>query len=108
LALARALLVDPAILILDDATSSVDADTESRIVAALGRLRGTRTTIVIAHRPSTVMLADRVVLMDRGRVAQIGTPREVPWEEILVRDAQETLERESIAGRHGSRLETTS
>ncbi len=107
LALARALLVDPAILILDDATSSVDADTESRIVAALGRLRGTRTTVVIAHRPSTVMLADRVVLMDRGRVSRVGTPREVPWEEILVRDAQETLERESRGGRHQSRLEKT-
>ena len=108
LALARALLVDPAILILDDATSSVDADTESRIVAALGRLRGTRTTVVIAHRPSTVMLADRVVLMDRGRVSRVGTPHEVPWEEILVRDAQETLERQSrAAGRDQTRLEKT-
>jgi ATP-binding cassette subfamily B protein len=108
LALARALLVDPAILIMDDATSSVDADTESRIVAALGGLRGTRTTIVIAHRPSTVMLADRVVLMDRGRVSLVGTPREVPWEEILVRDAEETLERDGRAGRHDGRLEKTS
>ncbi|MHB9148667.1 MAG: ABC transporter ATP-binding protein [Thermoleophilia bacterium] len=102
LALARALLVDPAILILDDATSSVDADTESRIVTALGGLRGTRTTVVIAHRPSTVMLADRVVLMERGRVSQIGTPREVPWEEILVREAEQTLERD-IATAHRTR-----
>ena len=92
-ALARALLTDPAILILDDATSSVDAETESRIVAAIGGLRGTRTTVIIAHRPSTVMLADRVILMEHGKISQIGPPCDVPWEEILVREAEESLQR---------------
>lgn len=70
--LARALLVDPTILILDDALSSVDTETERRI---LGRLRGVmheRTSIIIAHRISTVMDADVIVVLDEGRVVEIG------------------------------------
>jgi len=92
LALARALLIDPRILILDDATSSVDAETEARIVDALSGLRGSRTTVIVAHRPSTVMLADRVVLLEAGSIRQVGTPREVPWQEILVADAEVGLQ----------------
>lgn len=103
MALARALLVDPAILILDDATSSVDADTEARIVEALDRIRGTRTTVIVAHRASTVMLADRVVLMEAGRIVRDGPPAEVPWHEILVREADEALERD-IAAAHRARV----
>ncbi|MHB1343763.1 MAG: ABC transporter ATP-binding protein [Thermoleophilia bacterium] len=103
LALARALLVNPAILILDDATSSVDADTEARIVAALHGLRGTRTTVIVAHRASTVMLADRVVLMEAGRIVRQGTPETVPWHDILVREAEQALERD-IAAAHRTRI----
>ena len=103
LALARALLVNPAILILDDATSSVDADTEARIVAALHDLRGTRTTVIVAHRASTVMLADRVVLMEAGRIVREGTPETVPWHDILVREAEQALERD-IAAAHRTRV----
>lgn len=99
LALARALLVRPAILILDDATSSVDADTEARIVEALGGIRGTRTTVIVAHRASTVLLADRVILMEAGRIVREGTPDTVPWHDILVREAEQALERD-IAEAH--------
>jgi ABC-type multidrug transport system fused ATPase/permease subunit len=97
LALARALLIDPRILILDDATSSVDAETEARIVDALSGLRGSHTTVIVAHRPSTVMLADRVVLMEAGTIRQVGTPIDVPWQEILVADAEVGLQRQLAA-----------
>jgi ABC-type multidrug transport system fused ATPase/permease subunit len=72
-AIARALLAEPRILILDDATSSVDATTESRIKAALGEVMEGRTTFVIAHRLSTIALADEVVVLEGGRVAARGT-----------------------------------
>lgn len=70
--LARALLADPRILVLDDALSSVDTRTESRILRSLAGLQGTRTSIVIAHRISTVQDADVIVVVDRGRVAESG------------------------------------
>ena len=72
-AIARALLAEPRILILDDATSSVDATTESRIKAALREVMEGRTTFVIAHRLSTIALADEVVVLEGGRVAARGT-----------------------------------
>jgi ABC-type multidrug transport system fused ATPase/permease subunit len=72
-AIARALLAEPRILILDDATSSVDATTESRIKAALRGVMEGRTTFVIAHRLSTIALADEVVVLEGGRVAARGT-----------------------------------
>ena len=72
-ALARAILADPRILILDDATSSVDPTKEHEIRAALAEVMKGRTCIVIAHRPATVALADRVVLLDEGRVVAEGT-----------------------------------
>jgi ATP-binding cassette subfamily B protein len=71
--LARALLTDPRILVLDDATSSVDPTVEAGIHATLRRLMAGRTTVIVAHRPSTVALADRVVMVDGGRVAADGT-----------------------------------
>jgi ATP-binding cassette subfamily B protein len=73
LAIARAVLADPRVLILDDATSSVDPSKEHEIRAALAEVMRGRTTIVIAHRPATIALADRVVLLDRGRVVADGT-----------------------------------
>jgi ATP-binding cassette subfamily B protein len=73
LAIARALVMDPRILILDDATSSVDVETEFRIRAALVEVMKGRTTFIIAHRPSTISLADEVVVLDHGRIAERGT-----------------------------------
>jgi len=76
-ALARAVLRDPRVLILDDATSSVDAIVEAEMLAALEQVMQGRTTIIIAHRTSTLDLVDRVVFLDRGRVAAVGTHREL-------------------------------
>src|SRR5688572_23344240 len=75
--LARALVTDPKILILDDATSAVDPTVEAGIHATLGRLMAERTTIVIAHRRSTISLADRIVVVDGGRVLAQGTHDEL-------------------------------
>ncbi len=72
-ALARALLMDPPVLILDDAFSAVDTRTEQMILDALKRRHERRTTIVIAHRLTTLMRADRVIVLDRGRIVQDGT-----------------------------------
>src|SRR3712207_2815686 len=69
-AIARALLAEPRILILDDATSSVDATTESRIKAALRAVMEGRTTFVIAHRLSTIALADEVVVLEGGQIGR--------------------------------------
>ncbi|NLF32035.1 MAG: ABC transporter ATP-binding protein [Planctomycetes bacterium] len=72
-ALARALLMDPPVLILDDAFSAVDTRTERSILDALRRRHQRRTTLVIAHRLTTLMHADRIIVLDRGRIAQEGT-----------------------------------
>jgi ATP-binding cassette subfamily B protein len=82
-ALARALLSDPHVLLLDDATSSVDARVEEEIHATLRRLLAGRTTLLIAHRRSTLTLADRIVVVDGGRVADSGTHDEL-WERCEV------------------------
>ena len=71
--IARALLKDPPLLVLDDSLSAVDTETESRILDALRRRKGRRTTWIITHRLSTAMAADRVVLLEHGRVVQQGT-----------------------------------
>jgi ATP-binding cassette subfamily B protein len=80
IAIARALLKDPRILILDDAMSSVDTETERQIQLALERLMRGRTSFVIAQRLSTVRQADRILVLDRGRIAASGT-----HEELLLR-----------------------
>ena len=77
LALARAILLDPAILILDDATSAVDRDTEHEIVEALEQAMEGRTTLIAAHRLSTLRRADFVVVLDEGRIVQAGTHEEL-------------------------------
>jgi ATP-binding cassette subfamily B protein len=76
-ALARALLVDPRILVLDDALSSVDADTERAILGGLRSIVRQRTTFVISHRVSTVLGADRIVVLDDGRIVESGTSDEL-------------------------------
>ena len=77
LALARALLLQPPILILDEATSSVDTRTEVRIQQALLRLRQGRTSFVIAHRLSTIRDADKVVVIDGGQIVEQGTHQQL-------------------------------
>jgi ABC-type multidrug transport system fused ATPase/permease subunit len=88
-AIARALLAEPRILILDDATSSVDATTESRIKSALAEVMEGRTTFVIAHRLSTIALADEVVVLEEGRVAARGTHAELLEDSGLYREIAE-------------------
>jgi len=83
IAIARTLLADPRVLVLDDATSAIDVRVEEEIHRALQHLLAERTTIVIAHRLSTISLADRVVLVEGGRVAATGT-----HEELLARDSR--------------------
>jgi ATP-binding cassette subfamily C protein len=70
-AIARALYRDPALLVFDEATSAIDEATEREIVAAIDELRGERTVIVVAHRLSTVRSCDRLVLLERGRIAAV-------------------------------------
>jgi ABC-type multidrug transport system fused ATPase/permease subunit len=89
IAIARALLKDPRILILDDATSSVDATTESRITRALHELTRGRTTFIIAHRLSTIALADEIVVLEEGRIAAHGTHEELLETSDLYREIAE-------------------
>lgn len=81
LAIARALLKDPAILLLDEATSSLDSESEAQVQEALNRLMKDRTTLVIAHRLSTVQHADRILVMDEGRIVEKGR-----HDELITRD----------------------
>ncbi len=76
-ALARALITDPAILVLDDATSAIDARVEAQIHETLRRVMAGRTTLLIAHRRSTLQLADRIAVLDEGRLADCGTHEEL-------------------------------
>ena len=92
LAIARAILANPRVLILDDATSAVDPTKEQEIRDALGQAMAARTTIVIAHRPATIALADRVVLVDEGRIVAEGTHTHLlatndRYREVLAADA---------------------
>jgi ATP-binding cassette subfamily B protein len=76
-ALARAILARPEVLLLDDPLSALDVHTEARVTAALGGVLTSSTALIVAHRPSTVLLADRVALLDRGVIAAIGTHHEL-------------------------------
>jgi len=76
-ALARAILARPTVLLLDDPLSALDVHTEARVTRALGEVLAGTTALVVAHRPSTVMLADRVALLADGVIAAVGTHREL-------------------------------
>ncbi|GAA4675107.1 ABC transporter ATP-binding protein [Pseudonocardia yuanmonensis] len=86
IALARALLTDPRVLVLDDATSAVDTTTESAIHEALRELTAGRTTILVAHRRSTLALADRIAVLEAGRVVDVGTEDELRGRCALFRE----------------------
>ncbi len=89
LAIARALIVDPRVLILDDATASVDATTEAQIKQGLREVMRGRTTIIIAHRLSTISLADEIVVLDAGAIAARGTHDELVATSAVYRDIYE-------------------
>ncbi len=103
LAIARALLTDPRILILDSCTSSVDTYTEHLIQRALGRLMRNRTTVIIAHRASSVAMADRVIVLDEGRIVQEGAPENLAEDEagpyVRLDRLQRELEGSEVAER---------
>ena len=73
LALARAIAAKPEVLVLDDPLSALDVDTEALVEAGLRRVLDRTTALMVAHRPSTVMLADRVALLEAGRITAVGT-----------------------------------
>ena len=85
LAIARAILRDPGLLLLDEATSALDARSEAAVQAALDNLSRDRTTLVIAHRLATVVRADRILLIDNGRIVATGTNEELIVESPLYR-----------------------
>ena len=79
--LARAILKDAPIVLLDEATASLDVENETKVQGALSRLLAKKTVLVIAHRMRTVEAADKIVVLDNGRVAECGSP-----EELLIKD----------------------
>ena len=86
IALARAIVRDPPILLLDEATSALDVESERLVQQALSKVESGRTTLIIAHRLSTVLHADRIVLMEQGQIAAIGTHAELLERSAAYRD----------------------
>jgi ATP-binding cassette subfamily B protein len=98
IAIARAIVADPRILVLDDATSAVDPSKEHEIRDAMQTVMSGRTTIVIAHRPATIAIADTVVLLDGGRAAATGTHAELLATNRRYRDVLAAMERPGLTG----------
>ncbi len=96
IAIARAILIDPTILILDDSTSAVDVETESKIQQALEALHGVRTTFVIAQRISTVLNADKILVLDDGQIAAEGTHHELLESSPIYQEIFESQLREGV------------
>jgi ABC-type multidrug transport system fused ATPase/permease subunit len=77
IAIARAILVDPAVLMLDEAASALDAESERYVQKAIEGLKGSRTILIVAHRLSTIMRADRVFVLEAGSIVESGTPEDL-------------------------------
>jgi ATP-binding cassette, subfamily B, multidrug efflux pump len=103
LSFARALAYNPAILVLDEATSSVDPETEFLIQDAMTKLMAGRTTLVIAHRFSTIQNADRIIVLHKGQVRELGTHQElleqrgIYWRLYQLQYAQSSLHGQQLA-----------
>jgi ATP-binding cassette subfamily C protein len=87
IALARALLMKPQLLILDEATSSLDTENERRIQESIEKLHGNLTIVIIAHRLSTIRNADQIIVVDNGKIVETGT-----WDELISRENGRLLE----------------
>ncbi|RFA11120.1 ABC transporter ATP-binding protein [Subtercola boreus] len=105
IALARAILYDPRILILDDATSAIDAKTEELIHDGLERALGRRTVLLIAHRESTLHLADRIVVLEEGRISDSGTHSELLSRSTTYRELLSGLDEQTRAAAADGRIE---
>jgi ATP-binding cassette subfamily B protein len=92
LALARAVAAAPKVLVLDDPLSALDVDTEALVEAALRRVLATTTALIVAHRPSTVALADRVAVLEDGRITAVGTHSELLRDSVHYRHVISSLE----------------
>lgn len=99
--IARAVLVDPPILVLDEATSAVDNETEAAIQRSLERISLDRTTVVIAHRLSTIRHADRIYVLDDGRVAEVGTHDELLTDSRIYRGLWDVQTGEAVRWHEG-------
>jgi len=107
LALARVILKDPRVLVLDEATSHLDSQSEALIQDALEKIMHNRTSIVIAHRLSTILAADQILVMDRGRIVEQGTHSDLVERNGLYAQLYETQFRNQREMMGGERMFTT-